>query len=154
MRRYAVVIEPGKRNLGAWAPDFLGCISTGRTLPEMRRMIREALEFHMEGMAEYGESIPPPSTTCARVDVGPGYAAFIERTRRGFTAHAPDFDGCLAAASTRRGALLLLGDVLRTHLSDLKWSGDPVPMPSCLCEMVEVRLPSPGKSARGRALAR
>jgi predicted RNase H-like HicB family nuclease len=63
-RKYLVVYakSPGS-NFAGHAPDVLGCVSAGDTLEEMRRMMREALEFHFETMAEHGEQIPEPSVT-------------------------------------------------------------------------------------------
>jgi len=43
-------------------PDFPGCVTAGRDLPELKRMDEEALAFHIEGMVEDGERIPAPST--------------------------------------------------------------------------------------------
>lgn len=43
-------------------PDFPGCVTAGRSMEEARRLSAEALAFHIEGMAEDGEPIPPPST--------------------------------------------------------------------------------------------
>lgn len=42
-------------------PDFLGCITAGRDMPELERMAEEALAFHVEGMVEDGDTIPEPS---------------------------------------------------------------------------------------------
>jgi len=42
-------------------PDFPGCITAGRDMPELQRMAEEALAFHVEGMLEDGEVIPEPS---------------------------------------------------------------------------------------------
>ncbi len=42
-------------------PDFPGCITAGRTLEEAHRFAAEALAFHIEGMEEDGDAIPPPS---------------------------------------------------------------------------------------------
>ncbi len=147
MRRYAVIIERGRRNLSAWVPDLLGCVSVGRTLPEMRRMIREAIEGHIEVMQDYGDPIPPPTSTCASVEAGRRYSVLVERTPRGFTARAPDLEGCVAAAKTRREALLLLRDTLPRHIENLRWDGKPAPAPACLGEMVEVRPGPPRKHA-------
>jgi predicted RNase H-like HicB family nuclease len=62
-KRFLVVYEHGKRNYGGFAPDIPGCISTGKTLPEIRRMMREALESHLEFMASDGDAMPTPVTT-------------------------------------------------------------------------------------------
>jgi predicted RNase H-like HicB family nuclease len=62
-QKFLVVYEHGKRNYGGFAPDVPGCISTGKTLAEMRRMMKEALESHLEFMASDGDPMPVPVTT-------------------------------------------------------------------------------------------
>jgi predicted RNase H-like HicB family nuclease len=63
-KRYLVVYAKCKgSNFSGHAPDVPGCVSTGDTLVEMESMMREALEFHLSGMLEDGESIPEPTTT-------------------------------------------------------------------------------------------
>jgi predicted RNase H-like HicB family nuclease len=61
--RYAIVIEkvPGS-NYSAYVPDLPGCVSTGGSLDEIRRNIREAIEFQLDGMREDGLAIPEPTT--------------------------------------------------------------------------------------------
>ncbi len=68
--QYAIVIEkaPGS-NYSAYVPDLPGCISVGDTLDEVKRMIQEAVELHIEGMREDGLPIPAPSTEVAVVEV-------------------------------------------------------------------------------------
>lgn len=60
-RSYAVVIDRGPNNYSAYCPDVLGCVSVGDDWPEMLAMIREALEFHIEGMLEDGDELPKPT---------------------------------------------------------------------------------------------
>lgn len=60
-RTYAVVIDRGPNNYSAYCPDVLGCVSVGDDWPEMLAMIREALEFHIEGMLEDGDALPEPT---------------------------------------------------------------------------------------------
>ena len=67
--RYAVVIEKGERNYSAYVPDLPGCVSVGDTLEEARAEIREAIEFHLEGMREDGLPIPKPSSWAEYVEV-------------------------------------------------------------------------------------
>lgn len=62
MTRYAVVFEKAESNWAAFIPDLPGCITTGSTLEEAKRNIREAIELHLEAMKEVGEPIPPPTT--------------------------------------------------------------------------------------------
>lgn len=58
--KYLVVIEKGKKNYSAYSPDVLGCAATGRTVEETLENIKDALEFHLEGMIQSGENLPMP----------------------------------------------------------------------------------------------
>lgn len=69
LKRYAIVIEPGRRNFSAYVPDLPGCVSTGKTLREVRRNIREAIRFHIDGLREDGEPVPEPSSIGESVEV-------------------------------------------------------------------------------------
>ena len=69
MKSYAVVIEKTATGYGAHVPDLPGCIAAAETLDAARQLITEAVEFHLEGMAEAGEPIPEPSTVTAMVEV-------------------------------------------------------------------------------------
>jgi len=60
--RYAIIIEQAENNYSAYVPDLPGCITTGASLDEIERNIREAIEFHLDGLREDGLSIPIPST--------------------------------------------------------------------------------------------
>jgi predicted RNase H-like HicB family nuclease len=51
---YAVVIEKGERNYSAYVPDLPGCVSVGDTQEDVKAEIREAIEFHLEGMRDDG----------------------------------------------------------------------------------------------------
>lgn len=66
--RYAVAIEKAPRNYSAYVPDLPGCVATGLTLEEVEQQIREAIEFHLEGMREEGLPIPEPTTLCEYVE--------------------------------------------------------------------------------------
>jgi predicted RNase H-like HicB family nuclease len=67
--RYAVVIEKAENNYSAYVPDLAGCVATGATIAETEAQIREAIEFHLDGMREDGIPIPPPSSQVEYVDV-------------------------------------------------------------------------------------
>ena len=67
--KYTVVIEKASKNYSAYVPDLHGCVSTGDTREEVIRMIREAIQFHIEGLREEGEPVPEPQCTAAVVDV-------------------------------------------------------------------------------------
>jgi predicted RNase H-like HicB family nuclease len=68
--QYLVVIEKGERSYGAYVPDLPGCIAAAETEEGVRELIKEAIEFHVEGLRETGEPVPPPSSTSALVEVG------------------------------------------------------------------------------------
>ena len=67
--RYAIVIEKAPSNYAAYVPDLPGCIATGATVEETESLIREAIEFHLEGLKEDGLPIPPPNSQVEYVDV-------------------------------------------------------------------------------------
>jgi predicted RNase H-like HicB family nuclease len=61
MKSYAVVYEKAAANWAAYVPDLPGCITTGATLEETKRNMREALALHLEAMREVGEPVPAPT---------------------------------------------------------------------------------------------
>jgi predicted RNase H-like HicB family nuclease len=69
MKRYAVVFEKAESNWAAYVPDLPGCITTGQTLDETKRNIREAIELHLETMREVGEPIPEPTADVGFVEL-------------------------------------------------------------------------------------
>ena len=68
--RYLILIEGGPpSNYSAWSPDLPGCVATGQTVEEVETSMRNAITFHLQGLAEEGAPIPDPS--------GPG--VYVER---------------------------------------------------------------------------
>jgi len=67
--RYAVVLEKSETGYGAYVPDLPGCVAAGETLEETERLIREAVEIHLEGMREDGIQLPEPTSLAEYVDV-------------------------------------------------------------------------------------
>jgi predicted RNA binding protein YcfA (HicA-like mRNA interferase family)/predicted RNase H-like HicB family nuclease len=67
--RYAIVVEKAESNYSAYVPDLPGCVATGVTLEEVETQMREAIEFHLEGMREEGLPIPEPSSVVEYLDV-------------------------------------------------------------------------------------
>jgi predicted RNase H-like HicB family nuclease len=64
-----VVVEKGRNSFGAYVPDLPGCIATAESSDEALDLIREAIEFHIEGLRKDGQPIPPASSFSAIVDV-------------------------------------------------------------------------------------
>jgi predicted RNase H-like HicB family nuclease len=69
MKKYAVVFERADHNWAAYVPDLPGCVTTGRTIDETRRLIADAIEFHIEGMRRHGEAVPDPTSVAEVVEV-------------------------------------------------------------------------------------
>jgi predicted RNase H-like HicB family nuclease len=67
--KYAVIIEKSETGYGAYVPDLPGCVAVGKTLNETERMIREAVEFHLQGLREDGIAVPEPSAVAQYVEV-------------------------------------------------------------------------------------
>lgn len=66
---YAVVIEKAGNNYSAYVPDLPGCVATGTTPEETEAEIREAIEFHLDGLREDGLPVPKPSSRVEYVEV-------------------------------------------------------------------------------------
>ena len=72
MKQYAVLLEKTETGYGAWVPDLPGCVAAGSTLEETRRLIREAIQLHLESLREHGEPVPEPETHLEFVEVPAG----------------------------------------------------------------------------------
>jgi predicted RNase H-like HicB family nuclease len=57
---YLVVIEKGPKSFGAYVPDLPGVGVAGRTVSEVKRLVKEAIRLHIAGLREEGLPIPPP----------------------------------------------------------------------------------------------
>ncbi|HTF88260.1 MAG TPA: type II toxin-antitoxin system HicB family antitoxin [Planctomycetota bacterium] len=57
--KYLVVIEKGSRSWGAHVPDLPGCIAAAKTKQAVVKLIKEAIEFHIEGLKEARGKVPP-----------------------------------------------------------------------------------------------
>jgi predicted RNase H-like HicB family nuclease len=69
MMRYAILIEKSETGYGAYVPDLPGCVAVGETIAETEKLIKEAVEFHLEGLREDGIDIPAPSSVAEYVEV-------------------------------------------------------------------------------------
>jgi predicted RNase H-like HicB family nuclease len=69
--KYAVIFEPAESNWAAYVPDLPGCITTGKTIEETERSIREAIAGHLRTLREFGETAPVPSSLAKEIEVSP-----------------------------------------------------------------------------------
>jgi predicted RNase H-like HicB family nuclease len=67
--RYAIVIEKSENGFGAYVPDLPGCIAVGVSVVETEKLIKEAIEFHLEGIREDGKPVPEASSLAEYVEV-------------------------------------------------------------------------------------
>lgn len=67
--KYTIVIEKAPNNYAAYAPDLPGCVAAADTRDEVIELMREAIEFHLDGLRRDGDPVPPPQTTAAQTDV-------------------------------------------------------------------------------------
>lgn len=67
--RYMVIIEKDEAGYGAYVPDLPGCVAAGETEAEVRKLIEEAISFHIEGLLEAGEIVPEPSSNSIFIEV-------------------------------------------------------------------------------------
>lgn len=58
--QYVVILEEGSESWGAYVPDLPGCVAVGETRQEALQLIREAIEFYLDGLREDGDPIPEP----------------------------------------------------------------------------------------------
>ena len=70
-RRYAVIFERAESNWAAYVPDLPGCITTGKTIDETERNIREAISGHLATLREFGEAIPEPTSVAREIEIPP-----------------------------------------------------------------------------------
>jgi predicted RNase H-like HicB family nuclease len=67
--QYTVIVEKGDVSWGAYVPDLPGCIAAGDSREEVLELIREAIEFHLEGLAENGDPVPEPHSFSEVVEI-------------------------------------------------------------------------------------
>ncbi|MBA7471508.1 hypothetical protein ES707_06814 [subsurface metagenome] len=67
--KYTVVIEKTEKNYGAYVPDLPGCVAVAETKNELLKLIREAIELHLESLKESGDLIPLPNATSELIEV-------------------------------------------------------------------------------------
>lgn len=74
MTGYLVIIEEGPESSGAWSPDLPGVVAVADTREECETLMREAMAFHIEGLIEDGDPVPPPTDAVAVVFIDPAAA--------------------------------------------------------------------------------
>ena len=69
MAKYTIIIEKGEGNYSAYCPDLPGVVSAAETEEETAELMKEAIEFHLEGLKEDRIPILEPTISARCVDV-------------------------------------------------------------------------------------
>ena len=69
MKKYLIVIEKTDSGYSSYSPDLAGCIAAGKTREEVERNMREAIEFHIDGLRQEGYPVPEPQTSSSYVEL-------------------------------------------------------------------------------------
>jgi predicted RNase H-like HicB family nuclease len=69
MTKYTIIIEKGEGNYSAYCPDLPGVVAAGETEEETAELMKEAIEFHLEGLREDKIPIPEPTTSARYVEI-------------------------------------------------------------------------------------
>lgn len=67
--KYLIIIEKTETGYSAYSPDLPGCVSTGSTPEETEKNMKEAIEFHIEGLKLEGYEIPMPTCKYSYVEI-------------------------------------------------------------------------------------
>ena len=67
--KYTVIYERSATGYGAYVPDLPGCVATGKTKAQVKRLMREAIELHIESLKQHGEPVPEATTVADFITV-------------------------------------------------------------------------------------
>jgi predicted RNase H-like HicB family nuclease len=68
-KAYTALIERGPTSWGATVPDLPVILVVAKTREELEVRLKEAIEFHIEGLKEDGLPVPEPTTEAVHVAV-------------------------------------------------------------------------------------
>jgi predicted RNase H-like HicB family nuclease len=69
MAKYTIIIEKGEGNYSAYCPDLPGVVSAAETEEETTELMKEAIEFHLEGLKKDRIPIPEPTISARCVEI-------------------------------------------------------------------------------------
>ena len=69
MSRYLIILEPSETGFSAYSPDLPGCVATGASREETESRMREAIEFHLEGLRQEKLPVPQPRSQPAFCEI-------------------------------------------------------------------------------------
>jgi predicted RNase H-like HicB family nuclease len=69
VKKYLIVIEQTDGGFSAYSPDLPGCVSTGKTREETELNMREAIQFHIDGLKQEGYPVPDAQASSSYVEL-------------------------------------------------------------------------------------
>jgi predicted RNase H-like HicB family nuclease len=69
MKRYLIAIERTDSGYSSYSPDLPGCKSTGKSREEAEKNMREAIEFHVDGLRQEGYPVPEPQASSSYIEL-------------------------------------------------------------------------------------
>jgi predicted RNase H-like HicB family nuclease len=69
MMKYLIILEPTKTGYSAYSPDLDGCVAAAATRKKTVALMKEAIAFHLEGLAEEGLPIPRSRSESEYVEI-------------------------------------------------------------------------------------
>ena len=67
--KYVVIYEKTGNGYSCYAPDLPGCVAAGDDLAETKSLMERAIELHLAGMREDGDTILEPTTSAEYLEV-------------------------------------------------------------------------------------
>ena len=68
-KQYLIVIEKRKNSYGAFSPDIPGCVAVADSRREVKKLMKEAIQFHLQGLKEDGLKLPTPSSSADYLEI-------------------------------------------------------------------------------------
>ncbi len=146
--KYAVVVDEWNGRFESTVPDFPWCSHVCQTADEALRETLDALEFHLNGLLEDGDPIPPPTATISDVQVqvptaidpsgSTTYRVVIERAPQNLGAFVPDLPGCISTGRTMDEMLAMIKEAMEAHIELMVEDGDPIPPKTSIVDMFEI----------------
>lgn len=69
MTTYTVIYEKSETSWGAYVPDLPGAMAAGESPEDVELLIREAVEFHIEGLKAEGLEAPAAASSAGTLEV-------------------------------------------------------------------------------------
>lgn len=64
-----IVVEKTETGFSAYSPDIAGCVAAASTRDEVEKTMRDAIEFHLDGLRLEGYAAPEPQSYATVIDV-------------------------------------------------------------------------------------